>query len=333
MFNIKNKKQKAYTNLSINERRYINKILSKKIFVFVNDEDKKCITSEEVKKLKYIFKYFNYSYEFLYCYEPKFYEFRHIKYSSDLLKNITLTRIRCLKEYLGIESKYDVSIVKFQKIFYNCDIIEFLSKIAIPCLYANNKLSDELIQELKNDPEIKFGFHEEDKKNKLYEKLKYDYFVKAGSLDYTIDQKLFLISHGMIYNHGYNDKFDYEEIYNECTKLGLDVTKNYVNDYSLEFLKSLKKRELLLNEEKRCKVLNSLYRYCSSYHLFFEIGEEVFETFISNGFTSEEIILVCNRGDVIKPQNLKVYFNNGGTKEELILKCAIENTKSNKEGE
>ena len=193
MFKQKKKKQKSYTNLSINERRYINKILSKKIFVFVNDEDKKCITSEEVKKLKYIFKYFNYSYEFLYRFEPKYYEFCPIKYSSDLLKNITLTRIKCLKEYLGIRSKNDISIVKFQKIFDNCDIVEFLSKVAIPCLYANNKLSDELIQELKSDSEIDFKFYEEDKKNKIYQKLKYDLFARAGKWDYTIDQKLFLI--------------------------------------------------------------------------------------------------------------------------------------------
>lgn len=193
MFKQKKKKQKSYTNLSIKDRRYIKKLESKGLIVFKNDEDKKCITSEEVKKLKYIFKYFNYSYEFLYRFEPKYYEFCPIKYSSDLLKNITLTRIKCLKEYLGIRSKNDISIVKFQKIFDNCDIVEFLSKIAIPCLYANNKLSDELIQELKSDSEIDFKFYEEDKNNKIYKKLKYDLFARAGKWDYTIDQKLFLI--------------------------------------------------------------------------------------------------------------------------------------------
>lgn len=60
-------------------------------------------------------------------------------------------------------------------------------------MYANNKLSDELIQELKSDSEIDFKFYEEDKNNKIYKKLKYDLFARAGKWDYTIDQKLFLI--------------------------------------------------------------------------------------------------------------------------------------------
>ena len=71
MFKQKKKKQKSYTNLSIKDRRYIKKLESKGLIVFKNDEDKISITSEEVKKLKYIFKYFNYSYEFLYRLDQK----------------------------------------------------------------------------------------------------------------------------------------------------------------------------------------------------------------------------------------------------------------------
>ena len=194
------------------------------------------------------------------------------------------------------------------------NLAKIVEKIMLPYLYANYELDEEeYIEEIKAIKSSDFDRNKALRYNGQTLRL----LIHKG---YSIDQILFIFNNNMIYS-SYHDIFDYDVIYKECKKLGYDVTKRYVNEYSLEFLKSIKEDSILSDESSRSYILNIISEYTEDGKVVNR--ENVYKTFKKYEFRADEIILVCERKKIIRPQALEAYFRNGGTKEELILKCAI----------
>lgn len=315
MFKKKNKKQKEFGFLSRKDKNYIKELLENGIIKAMSEQDKINITHDDVEKIEFIMYHYKYSDYSWYSHIQFFYH--------DILK-VTLNQLEIFYKYITVDriAVHYEDVECMLKNEYN--LAKIVEKIMLPYLYANHELDeDKYIEEIKAIKSSDFD------RNKA---LRYNGKALRRLIHkrYSIDQILFIFNNNMIYS-SYHDIFDYDVIYKECKKLGYDVTKRYVNEYSLEFLKSIKEDSMLSDESSRSYILNLISEYTEDGNVVNR--ENVYKTFKKYEFRADEIVLVCERKDIIRPQALEAYFRNGGKKEELILKCAIENTKSNKEGE
>lgn len=315
MFKKKNKKQKEFGFLSRKDKNYIKELLENGIIKAMSEQDKINITHDEVEKIRFVKWQYAKSKNTLSDYIIFFY--------PDILK-VTLKQLEIFNEYFRLNNTfaYYEDVECMIKNEYN--LAKIVEKIMLPYLYANYELDEEeYIEEIKAIKSSDFDRNKALRYNGQTLRL----LIHKG---YSIDQILFIFNNNMIYS-SYHDIFDYDVIYKECKKLGYDVTKRYVNEYSLEFLKSIKEDSMLSDESSRSYILNIISEYTEDGKVVNR--ENVYKTFKKYEFRADEIILVCERKDIICPRALEAYFRNGGTKEDLILKCAIENTKSNKKGE
>lgn len=305
MLKKKNKKQKEFGFLSRKDKNYIKELLENGIIKAMSEQDKINITHDDVEKIEFIMYHYKYSDYSWYSHIQFFYH--------DILK-VTLNQLEIFYKYFTVD-RIAVNYEDVECMIKNeYNLAKIVEKIMLPYLYANYELDEEeYIEEIKAIKSSDFDRNKALRYNGQTLRL----LIHKG---YSIDQILIIFNNNMIYS-SYHDIFDYDVIYKECKKLGYDVTKRYVNEYSLEFLKSIKEDSILSDESSRSYILNIISEYT-------EYGkvvnrENVYKTFKKYEFRADEIILVCERKKIIRPQALEAYFRNGGTKEELILKCAI----------
>ena len=305
MFKKKNKKQKEFGFLSRKDKNYIKELLENGIIKAMSEQDKINITHDDVEKIEFIMYHYKYSDSSWYSHIQFFYH--------DILK-VTLNQLEIFYKYFTVD-RIAVNYEDVECMIKNeYNLAKIVEKIMLPYLYAKYELNEDEYKE-----EIKIIKSSDFDRNKA---LRYNgqtlrLLIHKG---YSIDQILFIFNNNMIYS-SYHDIFDYDVIYKECKKLGYDVTKRYVNEYSLEFLKSIKEDSILSDESSRSYILNIISEYTEDGKVVNR--ENVYKTFKKYEFRADEIILVCERKKIIRPQALEAYFRNGGTKEELILKCAI----------
>lgn len=305
MFKKKNKKQKEFGFLSRKDKNYIKELLENGIIKAMSEQDKINITHDDVEKIEFIMYHYKYSDSSWYSHIQFFYH--------DILK-VTLNQLEIFYKYFTVD-RIAVNYEDVECMIKNeYNLAKIVEKIMLPYLYANYELDEEeYIEEIKAIKSSDFDRNKALRYNGQTLRL----LIHKG---YSIDQILFIFNNNMIYS-SYHDIFDYDVIYKECKKLGYDVTKRYVNEYSLEFLKSIKEDSILSDESSRSYILNIISEYTEDGKVVNR--ENVYKTFKKYEFRADEIILVCERKKIIRPQALEAYFRNGGTKEELILKCAI----------
>ena len=305
MFKKKNKKQKELGFLSRKDKNYIKELLENGIIKAMSEQDKINITHDDVEKIEFIMYHYKYSDSSWYSHIQFFYH--------DILK-VTLNQLEIFYKYFTVD-RIAVNYEDVECMIKNeYNLAKIVEKIMLPYLYANYELDEEeYIEEIKAIKSSDFDRNKALRYNGQTLRL----LIHKG---YSIDQILFIFNNNMIYS-SYHDIFDYDVIYKECKKLGYDVTKRYVNEYSLEFLKSIKEDSILSDESSRSYILNIISEYTEDGKVVNR--ENVYKTFKKYEFRADEIILVCERKKIIRPQALEAYFRNGGTKEELILKCAI----------
>lgn len=305
MFKKKNKKQKEFGFLSRKDKNYIKELLENGIIKAMSEQDKINITHDDVEKIEFIMYHYKYSDSSWYSHIQFFYH--------DILK-VTLNQLEIFYKYFTVD-RIAVNYEDVECMIKNeYNLAKIVEKIMLPYLYANYELDEEeYIEEIKAIKSSDFDRNKALRYNGQTLRL----LIHKG---YSIDQILFIFNNNMIYS-SYHDIFDYDVIYKECKKLGYDVTKRYVNEYSLEFLKSIKEDSILSDESSRSYILNIISEYTEDGKVVNR--ENVYKTFKKYEFRADEIILVCERKGIIRPQALEAYFRNGGTKEELILKCAI----------
>ena len=305
MFKKKNKKQKEFGFLSRKDKNYIKELLENGIIKAMSEQDKINITHDDVEKIEFIMYHYKYSDSSWYSHIQFFYH--------DILK-VTLNQLEIFYKYFTVD-RIAVNYEDVECMIKNeYNLAKIVEKIMLPYLYANYELDEEeYIEEIKAIKSSDFDRNKALRYNGQTLRL----LIHKG---YSIDQILFIFNNNMIYS-SYHDIFDYDVIYKECKKLGYDVTKRYVNEYSLEFLKSIKEDSMLSDESSRSYILNIISEYTEDGKVVNR--ENVYKTFKKYEFRADEIILVCERKGIIRPQALEAYFRNGGTKEELILKCAI----------
>ena len=306
MFKKKNKKQKEFGFLSRKDKNYIKELLENGIIKAMSEQDKINITHDDVEKIEFIMYHYKYSDSSWYSHIQFFYH--------DILK-VTLNQLEIFYKYFTVD-RIAVNYEDVECMIKNeYNLAKIVEKIMLPYLYANYELDEEeYIEEIKAIKSSDFDRNKALRYNGQTLRL----LIHKG---YSIDQILFIFNNNMIYS-SYHDIFDYDVIYKECKKLGYDVTKRYVNEYSLEFLKSIKEDSILSDESSRSYILNIISEYTEDGKVVYN-KEMIYKTFKKYEFRADEIILVCERKKIIRPQALEAYFRNGGTKEELILKCAI----------
>lgn len=305
MLKKKNKKQKEFGFLSRKDKNYVKDLIENGIIKAMSEQDKINITHDEVEKLRFV--------KWQYAKSKNTFSGYIIFFYPDILK-VTLKQLEIFYEYFRSNDThaYYEDVECMIKTEYN--IAKIVEKIMIPYLYAKYELDeDEYKEEIKAIKSSDFDRNKALRYNGITLRL----LIHKG---YSIDQILFIFNNNMIYS-SYHDIFDYDVIYKECKKLGYDVTKRYVNEYSLEFLKSIKEDSMLSDESSRSYILNIISEYTEDGKVVNR--ENVYKTFKKYEFRIDEIILVCERKKIIRPRVLEAYFRNGGTKEELILKCAI----------
>ena len=245
MFKKKNKKQKEFGFLSRKDKNYIKELLENGIIKAMSEQDKINITHDDVEKIEFIMYHYKYSDSSWYSHIQFFYH--------DILK-VTLNQLEIFYKYFTVD-RIAVNYEDVECMIKNeYNLAKIVEKIMLPYLYANYELDEEeYIEEIKAIKSSDFDRNKALRYNGQTLRL----LIHKG---YSIDQILFIFNNNMIYS-SYHDIFDYDVIYKECKKLGYDVTKRYVNEYSLEFLKSIKEDSILSDESSRSYILNIISEY------------------------------------------------------------------------